>query len=88
MKRLAWRFLLLLVAKLGRRQAWKLARRTAGKQIKRQSRRLARALRRRSIARIVHWSASAIGKSPLRATDVGERVILRLFRLAARLRQG
>ena len=87
MKRLVGKLVLLLVAKLARRQGWQLVRRTAGRQIKQRSRRLARALTRRTMARIVHKSAGAISKSPLRHTYVGERMVRNLFSLSAHLRQ-
>ncbi|MGH2409548.1 MAG: hypothetical protein ACRDGS_04165 [Chloroflexota bacterium] len=84
MKRLVRRLLLLLLAKLARRQAWKLGRRAVGKQIRRRGGKVAR----RSAARVVQLSAITAGKSPLRSTAAGERVIVRLFTLAERLRQG
>jgi len=39
-------------------------------------------------ASVVHLSAVTASKSPLRYTDTGKRVIVRLFTLAAQLRQG
>ncbi|MGH2347447.1 MAG: hypothetical protein ACRDG4_19650 [Chloroflexota bacterium] len=87
MKRLVRRLLLLLFAKLARRQAWKLVRGTVGKQIRRWGGKQARALPRRLAARAVRLSAVALGKSPLRNTDAGERVIVRLFTLEEQLHQ-
>jgi hypothetical protein len=88
MKRLVRRLLILLLAKLARRQAWKLARRAVGKQVKRRGGKLARRLVRRLMARVVQLSAIAVSKSPLRYTDAGERAIVRLFTIAEQLRQG
>jgi hypothetical protein len=88
MMRLVRRLLLLLFAKLARRQAWRFVRRTVGKQIRRWGGKRARALPRQSAARVVQLSAVAISKSPVRNTHMGERVTVRLFTLAEQLRRG
>ncbi len=87
MKRLVRRLLLLLLAKLARWQAWKIAWRAVGKQARRRLGKQARALPRRLAARAARLSAVALGKSPLRNMDIGERVIVRLFTLAEQLHQ-
>jgi hypothetical protein len=81
------RLLLLLIARIARRQAWRLARRVAGKKIKCWVGKQVHAVPRRSTAWIAHVSAIAISKSPLHHTDTGKQIALRLFALAARLRQ-